>query len=57
MNRKKMLPLVVLAAGVVVLAVVLAVLKFSQTGQETVASLPRRLIASLTAVTTRRLPC
>lgn len=36
MNRKKMLPLVVLAAGVVVLAVVLAVLKFSQTGQETV---------------------
>lgn len=36
MNRKKMLPLVVLAAGVVLLAAVLAVLKFSRTGQETV---------------------
>lgn len=35
MNRKKMLPLVVLAAGVVLLAVVLAVLKLSQTKQET----------------------
>lgn len=34
MNRKKMMPLIILAAGVMLLAVLLAVLTFSQSGQQ-----------------------